>query len=205
MSMNAQALTGGFSDPVFDSQAVFRLLMNGMSRPGTIQTVDIDVEQPQPVGRAAGAIALALCDADTPVWLQSDMARSGAPQWISFQTGAPMASEKNEARFAFLQAPAGICSCDLFALGTQEYPDRSTTLVIEVASFTDGQPLTLTGPGIKDSVTVKVAGLPEVFLGIWNDNRALFPRGADVILTAGDALLCLPRTTRIAGGETACM
>ncbi|MFN7101483.1 MAG: phosphonate C-P lyase system protein PhnH [Pseudorhizobium sp.] len=205
MSMNAQALTGGFSDPVFNSQAVFRLLMDGMSHPGTIQTVGIDVEQPAPLGRAAGAVALALCDADTPVWLQSGMATAGAPQWIAFHTGAPIAPEKNEARFAFLQAPAGICSFGLFALGTQEYPDRSTTLVIEVASLADGQPLTLSGPGIRDTVTVNVTGLPEVFLSIWNDNRALFPRGADVILTAGDALLCLPRTTRIAGGETACM
>jgi alpha-D-ribose 1-methylphosphonate 5-triphosphate synthase subunit PhnH len=205
MSMNAQALTGGFSDPVFDSQAVFRLLMDGMSRPGTIQTVGIDVEQPLPLGRAAGAVALALCDADTPVWLQSAMAKSGAPQWIAFHTGAPVIQEKSDARFAFMQSPAGICSFGLFALGTQEYPDRSTTLVIEVASLVDGQPLALSGPGIRDKVTVKVTGLPEVFLSIWNDNRALFPRGADVILTAGDALLCLPRTTRIAGGETACM
>ena len=205
MSMNTLALAGGFSNPVFDSQAVFRLLMDGMSRPGTIQTISIDVEQPAPLGRAAGAVALTLCDADTPVWLQPGMADSSAPQWIAFHTGAPMVRDKGNARFAFLQAPADTCSFDLFALGTQEYPDRSTTLVIEVASLEDGQPLTLSGPGIKDQVTSKVAGLPEVFLSIWNDNRGLFPRGADVILTAGDALLCLPRTTRIVGGDATCM
>ncbi len=205
MSMNAQALAGGFTDPVFQAQAVFRLLMEGMSRPGTIQRVPMDVGQPSPMGRAAGAVALALCDADTPVWLQTGISKSGAAQWIGFHTGAPTTQDKSAASFAFIQANEGVCSFGLFALGTQEYPDRATTLIIEVASLGEGQSLTLSGPGIKDKVSVRVAGLPGIFLGIWNDNRMLFPRGADVILTAGDSLLCLPRTTTIAGEETACM
>jgi len=205
MSMNAQALAGGFTDPVFQAQTVFRLLMDGMSRPGTTQSVPMDVGQPSPMGRAAGAVALALCDADTPVWLQAGLLKSGAPEWIGFHTGAPTAPDKSAASFAFMQANDGICSFGLFALGTQEYPDRSTTLVIEVASLAEGRSLTLSGPGIKGNVSVRVAGLPDIFFSIWNDNRMLFPRGADVILTAGDSLLCLPRTTTIAGEETTCM
>ncbi len=204
MSMNVQALAGGFTDPVFHAQTVFRLLMEGMSRPGTIRSVPMDVGQPPPMGRAAGAVALALCDADTPVWLQTGISNSGTAQWIGFHTGAPTTQDKSAASFAFMQASEGVCSFGLFALGTQEYPDRSTTLVIEVASLGEGRLLTLCGPGIKDKVSVRVAGLPEVFLSIWNDNRAFFPRGVDVILTADDRLLCLPRTTTIAGEEPAC-
>jgi alpha-D-ribose 1-methylphosphonate 5-triphosphate synthase subunit PhnH len=198
MAMQAQALSGGFREPVYDSQSVFRLLMDGMARPGTVQTVPMDVDQPAPLGRAAGAAALTLCDADTPVWLPTAVAKSAVADWIVFHTGATITPDKGDAKFAFISAGSPPCSLGLFSAGTQEYPDRSTTIVIEVESLASGQPLTLSGPGIKTPLTVTVAGLPEIFPSFWADNRGLFPRGADVILTAGESLLCLPRTTTIA-------
>lgn len=198
MSTNALALSGGFSEPVFHAQTVFRLLMDGMAQPGTTQRVELDVGQPAPLGRAAGALALTLCDADTPFWLQSFFAESPVAEWLAFHTGATRTLEKRDAKFAFIQASTGICSFELFASGTQEYPDRSATVVIEVTTIGEGRALALSGPGIKDVVTVKIHGLPDLFDGIWKSNGALFPRGVDVILTAGDCLLCLPRTTKIA-------
>nr|CAD6602622.1 phosphonate C-P lyase system protein PhnH [Rhizobium sp. TCK] len=197
MSMNVQALSGGFSAPVFDSQAVFRSLMDGMARPGTVQSIPTEIGQPSPLGKAAGAVALALCDADTPVWLQPCFAKTSVADWIGFHTGALLAQEKSEARFVFLQAASGLYSFDLFASGTQEYPDRSATIVIEVSSIGKGSEFVLSGPGIAERRTVSVEGLPDVFGEIWKGNRSIFPRGVDVILTAGDRLLCLPRTTRI--------
>lgn len=198
MSNKTEALSGGFEKPVFESQSVFRMLMDGMAKPGTIRTVDLDVGQPEPLGGAAGAIALTLCDHETTVWLSAGLARSAVGGWIGFHTGAPMTREKAEARFAFVEAGATPASFGLFSLGTQEYPDRSTTLVIEVAALGKGPVITLTGPGIQSTRNIAVEGLPEVFMRLWADNRALFPRGVDVVLTAGKSLLCLPRTTRLA-------
>lgn len=198
MAIQTQALSGGFREPVYDSQSVFRLLMDGMARPGSVQTVSMDVGQPAPLGRAAGAVALTLCDADTPVWLPITAATSTVADWIVFHTGATTTANKDDARFAFISAGSPPCSLGLFSAGTQEYPDRSTTIVMEVVSLASGQTLTLSGPGIKTPLTVTVAGLPEIFASFWADNRGLFPRGVDVILTAGDSLLCLPRTTTIA-------
>ena len=195
--MNMQALTGGFSQPVFDAQAVFRSLMDGMSRPGTVQTITTEIGQPSPLGKAAGVVALSLCDADTPVWLSSCFAKSAVAEWIGFHTGAPFADEKSEASFVFLQATSGFHSFDLLASGTQEYPDRSATVVIVVTAIGDGKAMVLHGPGIKGQRIVSVAGLPDMFGDIWKANRAIFPRGVDVILTAGERLLCLPRTTEI--------
>lgn len=198
MNIKTEALSGGFSEPVFESQSVFRMLMDSMARPGSIRTVGTDVGQPEQLGSAAGAIALTLCDHETPVWLSAGLAKSAVGEWVVFHTGAPITREKAEARFAFVEAGAALASLGLFSAGSQEYPDRSTTLVIEIAALGEGQPLTLTGPGIPHAATVRVAGLPDVFPRLWADNRALFPRGIDVILTAGKNLLCLPRTTRIA-------
>ncbi len=197
MSTDTQAFTGGFSDPVFQSQSVFRMLMDGMARPGSVRPAEHDAGQPEPLGTAAGAIALTLCDHDTPVWLSTGLSKSAVGEWMSFHSGAPLTREKAEARFAFVEAGAALSSFGLFSPGTQEYPDRSTTLVIEVAGFGEGQPFTLSGPGILQSKTVEINGLPEAFLRLWADNRPLFPRGIDVILTAGRSFLCLPRTTKI--------
>lgn len=197
MSANTHAFTGGFTDPVFQSQSIFRMLMDGMARPGSIRAVEHDAGQPEPLGAAAGAIALTLCDHDTPIWLSAGLVKSAVGEWMGFHSGAPLTREKAEARFAFVEAGAALSSFGLFAPGTQEYPDRSTTLVIEVTGFGEGQAFTLSGPGILQSKTTEIAGLPEAFLRLWADNRPLFPRGVDVILTAGRSFLCLPRTTKI--------
>ena len=199
MAVHAQALAGGFTDPVFQSQTIFKTLMDGMARPGTISSTEIQAGQPEPLGNAAGAIALTLCDHDTPVWLSAGLAKSAMPEWIGFHTGAPITCEKAQSSFAFIEAGTAPSSFGLFAAGTQEYPDRSTTLILEVAALGEGEKLSLTGPGILGTRTVAVSGLPDMFQRLWDDNRALFPRGVDVILTAGAQFLCLPRTTRIAG------
>jgi alpha-D-ribose 1-methylphosphonate 5-triphosphate synthase subunit PhnH len=201
MSAKTDVLTGGFAEPVFEAQSVFKMLMDGMARPGTIQTVAADVTAPAPLGIAAGAIGLTLCDHDTPVWLSAGLARSAIPEWLGFHTGAPLTTEKAEARFAFVEAGTMLSTFGLFAAGTQEYPDRSTTVVIELADLEGRRRLALMGPGIQSVTEIAPVGLPETFLRLWTENRALFPRGIDIVLTAGKRFLCLPRTTKITATE----
>lgn len=201
MSMKTDAMTGGFAEPVFEAQSVFRMLMDAMARPGSAQTITPQIAPPPPMGAAAGAIALSLCDHDTPVWLTPGLARTAIGDWIGFHTGAPLTREKTEARFAFIEAGAPLCSFGLFSAGTQEYPDRSTTVVIEVARLDGGPTLVLSGPGIRDSVNIAPRGLPEQFLRQWAENRTHFPRGVDVILTAGRQFIALPRTCKITDRE----
>ncbi|MBB4275008.1 phosphonate C-P lyase system protein PhnH [Rhizobium mongolense] len=201
MSIKTEALTGGFSEPVFHAQNVFRAMMDGMARAGTIQTIAPEVAPPAPLGIAAGAIALTLCDHDTQVWLSSGLAKSATLDWLGFHTGAPVVPEKAEARFAFIEHGVTLSSFGLFALGTQEYPDRSTTLIVELAGLEGGRQLALTGPGIQSVNEIAPIGLPETFLRLWTENHALFPRGIDLVLTADSRFLCLPRTTQIIATE----
>ncbi len=201
MSLDTEALTGGFAEPVFDAQSVFKMMMDAMARPGTIQTVSPEITPPAPLGIAAGAIALTLCDHETSVWLSPGLARPAVPAWLAFHTGAPMAEERIEARFAFAEAGAMFSSLGQFATGTQEYPDRSTTLVLEIEDLDGGRELALSGPGIRDIGMIAPNGLPENFLRLWNENRAQFPRGVDIVLSAGRRFLCLPRTVKITATE----
>jgi alpha-D-ribose 1-methylphosphonate 5-triphosphate synthase subunit PhnH len=46
-----------------------------------------------------------------------------------------------------------------------------------------------------------VRGLPDGFWRALRENNDRFPRGVDVLLTAGRHLVALPRTTRIAAAE----
>ena len=201
MSLSNEALTGGFAEPVYNAQSVFKMLMDGMARPGTIQTVQPDAAPPAPLGIAAGAIALTLCDHDTSVWLSQGLAKSAVPEWLGFHAGAPLTTEKAEARFAFTEAGIALSSFGLFASGTQEYPDRSTTVVMELAELEGGRRLALMGPGIQSVTEMAPIGLPDTFLRLWTENRALFPRGVDIVLTSGKRFLCLPRTTKITATE----
>lgn len=190
-------IDGGFAAPVFDAQAVFRAVMDAMARPGTVQPVAALTQPPAPLSATAGAVALTLCDHDTPLWLDAGLQLSAAKSWLAFHSGAPLAATAADAHFALVANPANLIALENFAQGTQEYPDRSTTLILQVESLTAGTPLRLEGPGIETSATIAPTPLPRHFVEQWKQNGARFPRGIDVILAAPGAVACLPRTTRI--------
>jgi alpha-D-ribose 1-methylphosphonate 5-triphosphate synthase subunit PhnH len=196
-----EALSGGFADPVFDSQAVFRGVLDALSRPGRIVDIGARVEPPPPLAPVAAAVLSALCDEGTPVFLDDTLARHEAiPAWISFHTGVPIVAEPAEAAFAVIGDPLAMPPFAAFRQGTAEYPDRSTTLILQLAAFDGASKLTLTGPGIADEASLAPAPLPPDFIDRMRRNRALFPRGVDLLLTAGNRLAALPRPVRIAEG-----
>lgn len=200
--MSDAIIDGGFASPVFEAQAAFRAVMDGMARPGTIQPLRDAARAPAPLSPAAAVIALTLCDHDTPVWLDPALAASEAVgAWIGFHTGAPLTDVPAEAHFAFAARPATLVALDNFSAGTQEYPDRSTTLVLQVDSLRSGGALRLEGPGIETSSSLSADPLPRHFVEQWRQNNARFPRGIDAILASAGALACLPRTTRITASE----
>jgi alpha-D-ribose 1-methylphosphonate 5-triphosphate synthase subunit PhnH len=109
-------------------------------------------------------------------------------------------AEPGRAVFAFAAAPDRLPALDRFALGSDAYPDQGATLVIEVASLAADGGLMLAGPGVDGVARLGVAGLPD---GFWAARAALaplFPRGLDLILTAGDRLAAVPRTTLVREG-----
>lgn len=191
-------IDGGFAAPVFDAQTIFRAVMDAMARPGTIQPVAGLTQPPAPLSPTAGAVALTLCDHDTPLWLDNPLQVSiAAKSWLGFHSGAPLATTAAVAHFALVTNPANMIALENFSQGTQEYPDRSTTLILQVESLTAGARLQLEGPGMETFATIAPTPLPRHFVEQWKQNGARFPRGVDVILAAPEGVACLPRTTRI--------
>jgi alpha-D-ribose 1-methylphosphonate 5-triphosphate synthase subunit PhnH len=190
------ALLPGFADPVHDAQRTFRQLLDAMSRPGRIVEIAARTTAPG-LAPAAAATALSLCDFETPVWL--DGGTASAADWLRFHCGAPIVDRASDASFAFLRRLDALPPLDAFALGTDEYPDRAATLVIEVRRLAAGGGLRLGGPGIDGAVRLEVDGLGPAF---WRERAALadlFPRGIDLALTCGRTLTALPRTTIVEG------
>jgi len=196
------ALEGGFADPVVDAQSAFRTIMDAMARPASVLAMRPLVAPPSPLGAATGAIACTLIDADTPFWLDPMLsAHETLGAWLGFHTGASVASATAAVHFALIGDAASMAPFEQFAQGSQDYPDQSTTLILQLESLTEGAPLAFEGPGIKGRNTIAPKGLPADFARQWRDNGKRFPRGVDLILTAADAIACLPRTARLIQAE----
>ena len=84
-----------------------------------------------------------------------------------------------------------------FSFGTSEYPDRSTTLILQVDSLKHGSAFELRGPGIDGTATLRAMIEPADLFERLAINETLFPRGIDVVLVSGEAIVAIPRTTRL--------
>ncbi|KAF0813867.1 Alpha-D-ribose 1-methylphosphonate 5-triphosphate synthase subunit PhnH [Andreprevotia sp. IGB-42] len=188
-------LLPGLPQPAPDSQRIFRQLLDAMAQPGRIHALQVAVTAPAPLAPAASAIALTLCDYETPVWLQS----AGPEAWLRFHSGCPLVDDPGTARFALIDQPASMPALAAFAQGEAEYPDRSATLIIQVSAFGE-QGLVFAGPGIDGETRLGVAGLPDQFWRDWQQSHGRFPLGVDLVLVAGTRFLCIPRTTTVREG-----
>ena len=89
--------------------------------------------------RGTAAIALTLFDHDTPLWLDAPMSQTpDVAKWLKFHTSAPVIADSSICSFALIGDAAALPALDRFSFGTNEYPDRSTTLILQVDSLTRG-------------------------------------------------------------------
>lgn len=186
-ALDLGGVEAGFADPALESQAVFRGALEALSRPGRI------VE----CRRAATALALALLDQDTRLWVSPGA--NGEAASLRFHTGCALVDAAADAEFLLVGGAADLPELDSLACGTDETPHRSATVILRVASLAADSGWKLSGPGIRGAARLRVAGLGAAFLEQWARNGKRFPRGVDLFLCAGDRLCGLPRTTLVEG------
>lgn len=193
------ALGAGFTQEAYGSQQVFRAALQALSHPGRLVDVAHDAQVPQVGHAASAALLLALLDADCCLWLSPALRDSDAAAWLRFHTGCQLATTPDQAQFAWVAAGDALPALEAFAGGSENYPDQSTTCVIDVLSLAaDGaDPWRLSGPGIQGGAGLRVTGLPPDFVAQWAANHAAFPRGVDLFLATQQQIVGLPRSTRI--------
>ncbi len=180
----------GFADPVADAQHCFRAVLDAMARPGSIRKAGC-LAPPPPLCPSAGAVLLSLIDHETPVWL--DPAFEPARGWAAFHCGAEFV-EPGAA--AFLLA-AELPVLGVLRQGSDEAPEESATVILQLPRLGTGTRFRLSGPGLACPTVFSADGLPPSFAGLWAANRAAFPLGVDLILCAGAQLAALPRTVAV--------
>jgi alpha-D-ribose 1-methylphosphonate 5-triphosphate synthase subunit PhnH len=191
-------LPAGFADKVLSAQSTFRSVMDAMARPGSIQRIAAVAGTPAAVMRGTAAIALTLFDHDTPVWLDQRMsATPDVAKWLKFHTSAPVIADSAISSFALIGDPQNLPALDRFAFGSNEYPDRSTTLILQVESLSQGPVYRLRGPGVDGISTLRATIEPHDLFVRLAINAILFPRGIDVVLVDDASIVAIPRTTRL--------
>lgn len=197
MSANPLAdVVPGFADPVFDSQRAFRGCLDALAHPGRVIELGAGLHATPGLHTASGALLFALLDQDTRLWLSPGLANGVAAASLRFHTGCSLVGLLQDADFALVGGPAELPPLDAFEGGTDEHPERSATIVLQVTALVPSGWL-LTGPGIRGETRLSAPPLGEDFLLQWERNCARFPRGVDLFLTSGDRLCGLPRTTRL--------
>ena len=188
----------GFSDSARASQQIFRDVMRAMAEPGRpVATPGWPLRSaPGALLPSAAAIALTLADFETALFLDARLAAE--PEvlaFLDFHTGAPRTADPAQAQFALIADPSALGDLGAFAQGSAEYPDRSTTLILQVDAFDDAH--AFAGPGIKERIGFGFSPEPPDFATQWRANRGRFPRGVDLILAGHDAIAALPRSSRL--------
>ena len=196
--MTTNLLIGaGFTDPVFQSQSAFRALLTALAEPGTRQVVAGGIAPPDGLHAATATALLTLADYETPIWLPPIWRDGEAGAWLRFHCGAALVAEPEHAAFAVIDGASLAPLLADFDPGNDQFPDRSTTIIVQCKGLDSGEAVTLMGPGILGSRSIAPAGLR---LGFWAEvaaNNDAYPLGVDLLLSHGDAVLGLPRSTRI--------
>lgn len=190
-------ISPGFSDPVFQSQAAFRALLTALSEPGLIQQVAPGFAAPEGLEPATAIALLTLADYETPIWLPPAQRDGPAGAWLRFHCGAALVEEPAEASFAVIDGAADAPLLAAFNPGTDQFPDRSTTVLVQCAGLSGGDAVTLSGPGIAGQRDIAPSGLRPGFWAELAANAELYPLGVDLILSQGEAVIGLPRSTQI--------
>jgi alpha-D-ribose 1-methylphosphonate 5-triphosphate synthase subunit PhnH len=183
----------GFADPVLESQACFRAVLDALARPGTLHEAGVGlVVPPAPLAPAAAAVLLTLVDGETGLWMAPEFV--GSRDWVNFHCGTVPVAAADTAAFVLT---TGLPDLAALEAGSDEQPDASATVILQVAAFGRGRRLRLSGPGLRVPAALAVDGLPADFSLLWAANHALFPRGVDLLLCCGNTLAALPRSVRV--------
>ena len=203
--MDLSKVGAGFSNPVHDSQMIFRQALDALSHPGRAYELIVNADTPEKVQPTAAGLLLALLDSDSRLWLSESIALTTAAQWLIFHTNCAVVTDPQQADFAWIASLTEMPEFGLFNQGTDEYPEQSTTCLININQFNlpgeNQGKLTLSGPGILDTEELTLHANSETELNhLINQcelNHKQFPKGIDIFLCSQKNITGLPRTTKL--------
>jgi alpha-D-ribose 1-methylphosphonate 5-triphosphate synthase subunit PhnH len=190
-----------FRDPVRAAQHIFRVALDALANPGALQPglIHPAVARDLPKGNPwLASLLLTVLDHEVAAHVAPGPDAEAIAEYLVRRV-RPSIVPAGEADFVAAAAETiepGLP--EMLRRGGLEYPDDGATLVIDVPSLQNGLALTLTGPGIKETRTLRAGGLPAAFFRSRDRAVADYPMGIDLLLVDRCGRIAgLPRTTRI--------
>ena len=179
-------------DVVYDSQKVFRLILDAMSNPTKLVDMEEYADKFTGSQKAFLAIAITLLDNETSFCVCGDDALADE---ITSLTLAKK-EELTEADFIFVIAPEYLSEAiENAKSGTLSDPHKSATIVI----LNEGDPcdrIWLHGPGIKGQTSIWATETVKEALALRKTQYYEYPQGIDLIFMSGTGkLFAIPRLT----------
>lgn len=183
---------------VHDTQHTYRVLLDNMSKPGKISSIESKPEQELHCFPATFLVALTLFDAEVTFHvveretkLANLLSQYTVAKQVAIEKADYIISTNNADSKEVLNALKKSC------VGTLADPHQSATLIVEQQNIIENGNLKLSGPGISETHSV---GL-EVSEAFWLErDRKIkeYPLGIDLIFTDQNSnIVCIPRTTKV--------
>lgn len=188
-------LLPGFTQPVHQSQQVFRLILKALSEPGSRVILPVN-DGWRPLGKAATGVLLTLADAETPLAISPDLGSDSVINNLRFHTGAPLAERPALAGLAVFDNRLTAAQLEALPYGTDISPELGAMVLVQIDSLDHGAALRLSGPGIEHPRRAAPA-LPAPLLDYLINRPRRFPLGLDFLLACDDGLMAIPRTTHV--------
>lgn len=196
------------------AQGTFRILLQGMSRPGRVYALPAEKAKCTAEDTQSGdsginrrhlsasmiAVLQTLLDHEVTFCI----AGHGEERLRKDITGYTGSRAVNVEEADFVVVPSGDSGGAILDVkrGSLEYPDTGATVIHSVKSLSvsdnGGSGVILKGPGIEGEISPFISGINRNELLHLSEINSWFPLGVDTIfIDAGNRIMCIPRSTRI--------
>jgi len=194
-------------DEIYDSQAVFRVLLDALSRPGSVLQLP-QVQYPgAPKGfcRPALSVLKTLCDHRVTFAVGSAMRTADLVRYLEINL-ATRHETTGEADYALFDGRTYDDDFRRLKRGTAEVPETSATALVCVDWLAEGRAdrpepsfrAGLAGPGIEGRTVLHAVGLHPGYVAARAQATRGYPEGIDLLLVDTSGRLAgIPRTTSV--------
>jgi len=168
-------------DKVYDTQKIYRQLLDALARPGKVCTLpELEIQPPTGLSKPLAGITFTLLDSETTFsfFPQNDVLE----QYTCLNTGAK-ASLVPKAEFIIVDGMKDFPLIEEINRGTLLSPELGSTVLLMVDQVSiggTGTQMTLSGPGIKGQIKVVIAGLLSMNLERIVKLNQEYPLGVDL-------------------------
>lgn len=187
-------------DAVFDSQQVFRKLLEAFSNPGRPVDISGNAQRMDSQFGAYLAVAETLIDNETSF---SVIGNDELPELVRQNTYGRL-EQPDQSSFIFVLAdcnPNEIKKIlDTMPIGTLEDPHKSGVVFVRVEFFETKPGCALRGPGIDGRILAPLPKRAEQWIQLRGECMHEYPCGVDIaFITDGGQIVAAPRLVQLAG------